>query len=353
MFGGSIWISISCGCSGAPATPGAITGATTVNGNQTGVSYSISAVAGAASYNWTVPSGASITGGQGSTSITVNFGTSSGNVCVTASNSCGTSAANCLAIAINCYNAGSQTFNYSGGAQSFTVPCGVTSLSIDARGAGGNTGIGSWASYGNNIPGLGARTQTTITVTPGQLLNIHVGGQPSAGYLGGYNGGGNGGTGYSAGEEGGGGGGASDVRSAGNALGDRLVVAAGGGGAGANCTGGGSHGGNGGNPNGYIGSTCEAGITGGDGATQGGGGAGGVDGLYFYWPSGNAGVLGIGGTAGPTTLGGGGGGGFYGGGGGCFTGGGGGSGYVTPIGTSGTSYTTGFNGGNGQIIISW
>jgi hypothetical protein len=338
----------------APATPGSVSGLTSVNANQTGVSYSISAVSGATSYTWTVPSGASVTSGQGTTAVTVDFGSAAGNVCVTASNTCGTSAASCVAVSIiSCYTAGSSTFSFNGGAQSFTVPCGVTSITVDASGAGGNIGVGSWANYGNNIPGLGARAQATLTVTPGQLLYVYVGGQPAAGYLGGFNGGGDGGTGYGPGEEGGGGGGASDIRSAGNTLNDRLVVAAGGGGAGADCQGGGSHGGNGGDPNGYIGATCEVGITGGDGATQSGGGAGGVDGLYFAWPAGSAGVFGTGGTAGPTSLGGGGGGGYYGGGGGCFTGGGGGSSYVTPIGSSGTSYTAGFNGGNGQITINW
>ncbi|MGE0636045.1 MAG: glycine-rich protein, partial [Bacteroidia bacterium] len=337
----------------APGTPGGISGATSVNGNQTGVSYSISAVAGATSYNWTVPSGASISGGQGTTSITVNFGTTSGNICVTASNSCGTSAASCVAITINCYNAGSQTFSYTGGVQSWTVPCGVTSISVDARGAGGNIGVGTWANYGNNNPAPGARVQTTISVTPGQLLYFYVGGQPSPGPTGGFNGGGTGGTGYGGGNDGGGGGGASDIRSSGNTLVDRLVVAGGGGGAGADCQTGGNHGGSGGDPNGYDGFSCEAGITGGGGATQGGGGAGGVDGLYFYWPAGNAGTFGTGGTAGSTTIGGGGGGGYYGGGGGCFSGGGGGSSYVTPVGSSGTSYTANFNAGNGQISINW
>ncbi|MGE3823694.1 MAG: hypothetical protein AB7G44_05675, partial [Bacteroidia bacterium] len=158
----------------APATPGSVAGATTVNANQTGVSYSISAVSGATSYTWTVPSGASVTSGQGTTAITVDFGSASGNVCVTASNACGTSAASCVAVTINCYTAGSSTFTFNGGVQSFTVPCGVTSITVDAAGAGGNIGVGSWANYGNNIPGLGARAQATLTVTPGQLLYIYV-----------------------------------------------------------------------------------------------------------------------------------------------------------------------------------
>ena len=83
-----------------PATPGSITGSASVVENTTGEPYSISAVPGAASYNWTVPSGASVASGQGTTSITVDFGTSSGDICVTASNSCGLSSASCLTITL-------------------------------------------------------------------------------------------------------------------------------------------------------------------------------------------------------------------------------------------------------------
>ena len=53
--------------------------------------YSINAVAGATSYHWTVPNGASITMGQGTTSVQVLFGNQSGNVSVSAENNCGNS----------------------------------------------------------------------------------------------------------------------------------------------------------------------------------------------------------------------------------------------------------------------
>jgi beta-glucanase (GH16 family) len=54
-----------------------------VYNNETNKAYSINAIAGA-SYNWTVPSGASITSGQGTNTITVNWGTSGGDVAVAA-----------------------------------------------------------------------------------------------------------------------------------------------------------------------------------------------------------------------------------------------------------------------------
>ena len=84
----------------APAGP--ITGTSPVSTGQTNVSYSISSVSGATTYTWTVPTGATITNGQGSTSITVNFGCSavSGNVTVTPSNSNGSGAPSNFAVTV-------------------------------------------------------------------------------------------------------------------------------------------------------------------------------------------------------------------------------------------------------------
>ncbi len=85
----------------AVGAAGAITGLDQVCPSQTGVAYSISAVSGATSYSWTVPSGATIVSGQGTTSITVNFGGSSGNVAVTPKNgSCSGTAAS-LAVTVS------------------------------------------------------------------------------------------------------------------------------------------------------------------------------------------------------------------------------------------------------------
>tara|TARA_R100000750_G_scaffold43554_2_gene29047 strand:- start:123943 stop:127437 length:3495 start_codon:yes stop_codon:yes gene_type:complete len=74
---------------GVPSNAGAITGSVSECNNATGVSYSIAAVNGTTNYTWTVPTGATITSGQGTTAITVNYGTNSGSVTVTPSNSCG------------------------------------------------------------------------------------------------------------------------------------------------------------------------------------------------------------------------------------------------------------------------
>ncbi len=84
-----------------PATPGAITGSAVVCEGESGVTYSISSVAEATSYSWTIPSGATITAGDGTEVITVTFGTTSGDVCVDASSICGTSSPRCLAVTVN------------------------------------------------------------------------------------------------------------------------------------------------------------------------------------------------------------------------------------------------------------
>jgi len=76
-----------------PATPGPITGPAISSCNTVAV-YSITAVANASHYVWTVPTGATITSGQGTISITVSFGAGfqGGYLVVAASNACGQSA---------------------------------------------------------------------------------------------------------------------------------------------------------------------------------------------------------------------------------------------------------------------
>lgn len=85
---------------GAPATPGTISGNATVCPSIITV-YSITPVAQALSYNWTVPAGWTIISGATSSSVTVLTAASgSGIVTVTATNTCGTSPANSLSVSI-------------------------------------------------------------------------------------------------------------------------------------------------------------------------------------------------------------------------------------------------------------
>ena len=241
------------------------------------------------------------------------------------------------------FGVGSQTFNFTGGPQSFTAPVTGT-YTFDLYGARG----GNVTSYYPTNGGLGGRAQGTTTLNAGQVINVYVGGQGQdrmgnhpygncAFVPGGWNGGG---ANRSAGN-GTPGGGASDIRVGGNALANRIIVAGGGGGCGWSY----AAGGHGGGLTGNNGTNSPN-----SGGTQLAGGALGNNG----GPCGvTAGSLGQGGDgSGWSAGGGGGGGGFYGGGGGGYNnGGGGGSSYIG--GVNGGTTTTGVQNGNGQIIISW
>jgi hypothetical protein len=94
--GSSANVSKSLTVSPLPTTPGTITGpAALCRGAK--VVFSVAAASGY-TFNWTVPSGASITLGAGTNSIKVTWGSVSGNVTVTKANGCGNSVASTLAV---------------------------------------------------------------------------------------------------------------------------------------------------------------------------------------------------------------------------------------------------------------
>lgn len=110
------------------------------------------------------------------------------------------------------------TFLPIGAMVPWLVPADVTSVrALVIGGKGGSSGA---VAGGNSSFSYG-----TFTVTPGETLQISVGGNGS-GSTAGWNGGG-------AGTAGAGGGGASDIRKGGSALANRIIIAGGGGGAGA------------------------------------------------------------------------------------------------------------------------
>jgi hypothetical protein len=250
-------------------------------------------------------------------------------------------------------------FHYTGGAQTWVVPAGVTSATFDVFGAQGGDNSDKGCT---DLGGRGGHVGATISVTPGQSIDIvvgGVGGGPADGLgYGGFNGGDSGGTGFeNTYLQGGGGGGSSDVRTGGTTLADRTIVAGGGGGASGGCDGEGI-GGPGGGTSGGQGSPTGSGAAGGGGATVSMFGAGGTgtsdspggDGaLLSGGPGGN-------GTAANALGGGGGGGGFLGGGGGAAGsgaqsgGGGGGSGFCA---TTCSVNTAGVDGGDGLVTITY
>lgn len=192
-----------------------------------------------------------------------------------------------------------QTFTYTGTAQTFKVPSNVYGLKVLAIGGSGGYG------------GIGASVTSEVPVTPGESLRINVGGNGGTGPNGGYNGGGAGGR-YGPGGEShaGGGGGATEV--------GNVIVAGGGGGEGTEEAGG--FGGEGGAAEQPGGRGFPA-TGGGGGAERFSGGAAGTGCTGQNIEPAKAGRRGEGGNGAdaPETRGGsggGGGGGYYGGGGG-------------------------------------
>jgi hypothetical protein len=382
----SVWYSFSCGASSgnisvtvnnscipegtpsnfaitpvtAPAmgTLGAITGVNWLVQGSNNITYSVSSI-GAASYNWTVPGGITIISGQGTPSISVNVTGSavSGNISVTAFNSC-LSQSNIVSLPVTLYSSW-QLFNTTGSGatgtfQSFTVPAGVTTITIQTWGAQGGDGT----SYAG---GLGAWMKGTFSVSPGQILKILVG------QRGGSN------TGYRAG----GGGGGTFVTDNSN---NPLIIAGGGGGGGGNInpqnglpglTG--TFGGNGsqgtfnggfcGNAGGQgSGSGAGGGLSGSAGATSCGsttggasfiaGGTGGTKGSCSASNSGGDGGFGGGGGSEWCCTGAPGGGGGYSGGAGTMNNGVGGGGGSYNAGSN-QSNTSGVQNGDGKVVITW
>src|SRR5688500_18885548 len=64
--------------------------------------------------------------------------------------------------------ADSETFDFTGAPESFTVPECVSQITVDAFGAEGGGFIGT---------AFGGRATATIDVTPGETLEINVGGR--------------------------------------------------------------------------------------------------------------------------------------------------------------------------------
>jgi hypothetical protein len=136
-------------------------------------------------------------------------------------------------VTVEFYSKPTFRFTCTQSVQNLTVPAGYDFMSVDVVGAAaGSGGIGT--------PGYGARVQSYLSVTPGDLLHVVVGCPsancpspsftPPAVFPGGYNGGGAG-YGHTTEDLGAtGGGGASDIRMGGLSLTNRVVIAGGGGG---------------------------------------------------------------------------------------------------------------------------
>lgn len=179
-----------------PGSPGAISGETDLCANEEGVVFSIDSVNGISDYVWNVPPGAVIASGQGTTSITVNFGATPGNVSVAAQDSCGISPPVLLLISLTnppnapggmngpsgvCANSGPVTFLIPSvtGATSYTwtVPAGATIIS----GQGTNvlvvdfgTTSGEVSVTADNACGSSAPVSMTVEVFPPTTVALDI-----------------------------------------------------------------------------------------------------------------------------------------------------------------------------------
>lgn len=179
----------------------------------------------------------------------------------------------------------STTFIYTGATSTWTVPAGITRLTITARGAAG----GEASNYSRTV-GYGQVATGTISVSPGQTYYFCVGGvggkgtTGSSGGVGGFCGGGSGSN--SPGNSGGGGGGMTWFSSSTSFSTSSVIIVAGAGGGATTA----SNGGNGGHPSGESTSYNCSSVGGG---TQTAGGV--SSGCTFPGGNGSAGIGGNGG----------------------------------------------------------
>ena len=172
----------------APGAAGAITGPANVCYGQSGVNYSIIAVANASNYVWTVPAGVTIVSGQGTIAVVVDFAPGAASprtISVYPENGCGAGAAS--NINVNIYN--QLTAGTIGTAQSIcynTAPAALTQLTPPSGGPGGYTfqwqsspdnstwtSIGGATAVGYAPPALTASTYYRRQVTSGTCGTVN------------------------------------------------------------------------------------------------------------------------------------------------------------------------------------
>ena len=172
----------------APGAAGPITGLANVCYGQSGVNYSITAVANASNYVWTVPAGVSIVSGQGTTAVVVDFAAGAASprtISVYPENGCGSGATS--SINVNIYN--QLTAGSIGTAQSIcynTIPAALTQLTAPTGGPGGYTyqwqsspdnstwsNIGGATGVGYAPPALTASTYYRRQVTSGTCGTVN------------------------------------------------------------------------------------------------------------------------------------------------------------------------------------
>ncbi|MFZ4707838.1 MAG: cytochrome c3 family protein, partial [Bacteroidales bacterium] len=153
--------------SSVPATPGVISGSASAPPITTGLSYTIAAVSGATTYTWSVPTGWLITGGQGTSGITVTSGAigQNGNISVTAGNSCGTSSARTLSVTSAIPNPHGNTcsschINHTSPGGQLTSIIGNANLCISCHNPAGSASLKPFANADKAVPGVSGNSHS-------------------------------------------------------------------------------------------------------------------------------------------------------------------------------------------------
>lgn len=184
-------MSFLSGCP-VPAAAGTITGPAAVCQGATGVNFSVLAIANATTYNWTLPTGATITAGSGTNSITVSFSTSavSGNVTVAGANACASGTSSSKALTVNPLPVptitGLASVCASTTGNSYSTEAGMTAYSwtVSAGGtitAGSNTNAitVSWNTAGAQTVTVNYTNANSCTATTATNKNVTVNALPT------------------------------------------------------------------------------------------------------------------------------------------------------------------------------
>jgi hypothetical protein len=164
-FNGSV---VSTGCY-VPDAAGAISGPTSVLPNQSGVAYSVNPINNATGYVWNLPPDALITSGSNTNSITVDFGTTSGNISVYGTNICGGGNTSPI-VTVNVSNLILYSHDFGDvaiSAHPYDVTPGTFATHLSS--SSWSNSVGSWTSYnGNNGKAIALDNSSgtpTITLT--------------------------------------------------------------------------------------------------------------------------------------------------------------------------------------------
>lgn len=192
------WVNMACECTSAPAPSSSIQMPSSgMCIGASGLVFTTPQIAGASAYTWTVPSGMTITSGQGTASLTVSItGAVSGNLTVTSSNTCGASSPFSTAISVQTPDAGFTTSpatpttngattlvpNTSSGTHSWTMASGTPATSSATSPSVTWTNAGTYAVAHTLISTQGCTATVNQNVT---VSNCVTGGSATFNYTGG------------------------------------------------------------------------------------------------------------------------------------------------------------------------